>query len=55
MDKRNARYVMVDYRMGSPASGVHNGIFENMAYLTGEDPMSYHDNTATNKACLIRI
>ncbi|AFC98953.1 putative membrane oligosaccharyl transferase, required for N-linked glycosylation [Methanocella conradii HZ254] len=50
MDKRNARYVMVDYRMGSPASGVHSGIFENMAYLAGEDPMSYHDNTATNKA-----
>jgi dolichyl-diphosphooligosaccharide--protein glycosyltransferase len=42
MDKRNAKYVMVDYRMGSPWGGVANGVFENMPYLAGEDPDSYH-------------
>ncbi|MDI6898177.1 oligosaccharyl transferase, archaeosortase A system-associated [Methanocella conradii] len=42
MEKRNAKYVMVDYRMGSPWAGVSNGIFENMPYLAGEDSNSYH-------------
>ena len=42
MERRNARYVMVDYRMGSPWAGVANGIFENMPYLAGEDSDSYH-------------
>lgn len=48
MDKLNAKYVMLDYRMGSPYSGVSRGVFENMAYLAGEDPMSYHNDTAAN-------
>ncbi len=44
MDKNNLRYVMLDYRMGSPYGGVKYGIFEDMAYLAGEDPAAYHSN-----------
>ncbi len=42
MDKRNARYVMLDYRLGSPWAGVTYGVFENMPYLAGDDVASYH-------------
>jgi dolichyl-diphosphooligosaccharide--protein glycosyltransferase len=42
MDKRNAKYVMLDYRMGSTWAGVTYGIFDNMPYLAGEDTDSYH-------------
>jgi oligosaccharyl transferase (archaeosortase A-associated) len=48
MDVRKAKYVMLDYRMGSPFAGARYGIFEDMAYLAGEDPMSYHNATAAN-------
>src|SRR5271157_170211 len=44
MDNRNAKYVMLDSRMGSPYAGVSNGIFEDIAYLAGQDPYSYHNN-----------
>ncbi len=50
MDDNNLRYVMLDYRMGSPWSGVKYGIFEDMAFLAGDDPMSYHDSATPNKA-----
>jgi len=49
MDSNNLKYVMLDYRMGSPWGGVKYGIFEDMAYLAGDDPMSYHDNATSNK------
>jgi dolichyl-diphosphooligosaccharide--protein glycosyltransferase len=49
MDKHDIKYVMLDYRMGSPWGGVKYGIFEDMAYLAGDDPMSYHDNATSNK------
>jgi dolichyl-phosphooligosaccharide-protein glycotransferase len=42
MDSVNARYVMVDNRMGSQYAGVSNGIFENMPELAGDDVDSYH-------------
>ncbi|WP_128860082.1 oligosaccharyl transferase, archaeosortase A system-associated [Methanocella paludicola] len=42
MDKRKAKYVMLDYRLGSPWAGVTAGVFENMPYLAGEDTSSYH-------------
>ncbi len=42
MHKRNAKYVMADYRMGAPWAGVGFGVFENMPYLAGEDVGSYH-------------
>ena len=42
MDKRDAKYVMLDYRLGSPWSGVSIGVFENMPYLAGDDTDSYH-------------
>lgn len=42
MDKRKAKYVMLDYRLGSPWAGAPYGIFENMPYLAGEDTSSYH-------------
>mgnify|MGYP005835596195 CR=1 FL=1 len=42
MDKRNARYVMMDYRMGSAYAGTAGGIFDNMPYLAGDDPDSYY-------------
>jgi len=48
MDKNNLKYVMLDYRMGSPWAGVRYGIFEDMAYLAGDDPMMYHDNVTSN-------
>ncbi len=42
MDNCSARYVMADNRMGSPYAGVPYGIFENMPYLAGDNPNSYH-------------
>ncbi|HTY91593.1 MAG TPA: oligosaccharyl transferase, archaeosortase A system-associated [Methanocella sp.] len=42
MDKRNAKYVMLDFRLGSPWAGASYGVFENMPYLVGEDTGSYH-------------
>jgi dolichyl-diphosphooligosaccharide--protein glycosyltransferase len=42
MDKRNAKYVMLDYRLGSPWAGSTYGVFENMPYLAGEDVDGYH-------------
>jgi len=42
MDERKAKYVMLDYRLGSPWAGVAGGVFENMPYLAGEDTGSYH-------------
>jgi oligosaccharyl transferase (archaeosortase A-associated) len=42
MDKRSAKYVMLDYRLGSPWAGVTYGVFENMPYLAGDDAASYH-------------
>lgn len=42
LDSVKARYVMVDYRMGSQAAGVGGGIFENMPQLAGDDTDSYH-------------
>ncbi len=48
MDKNNLKYVMLDYRMGSPWAGVRYGIFEDLAYLAGDDPMMYHDNITSN-------
>ena len=44
MDKLNAKYVMLDLRMSSSYTGVSDGIFEDIAYLAGQDPYSYHDN-----------
>ncbi len=44
MDNLSAKYVMLDLRMGSPYAGVSDGIFEDMAYLAGDDPYSYHNN-----------
>jgi dolichyl-phosphooligosaccharide-protein glycotransferase len=43
LNKRHAKYVMLDYRMGSPFAGTRYGIFEDMAYLANQDPMSYHN------------
>jgi len=43
VDNRSARYVMLDYRMGSPYAGVQYGIFEDMALLAGENASGYHD------------
>lgn len=37
-----AKYVMVDYHMGSPYAGVPYGIFEDIPYLAGDDPNTYH-------------
>jgi oligosaccharyl transferase (archaeosortase A-associated) len=48
MDSNDLRYVMLDYRMGSPWGGVQYGIFDDMAYLAGDDPMSYRDNAAAS-------
>jgi dolichyl-diphosphooligosaccharide--protein glycosyltransferase len=48
MDKDNARYVMVDLRMGSVYAGVPDGIFEDIASLAGQNPNTYHDNTIAN-------
>jgi dolichyl-diphosphooligosaccharide--protein glycosyltransferase len=48
MDENNLKYVMLDYRMGSPYGGVKYGIFEDMALLAGEDPMGYHNDTPSN-------
>ena len=42
MDKDNAKYVMLDYRQGSPYAGVSDGIFENMPNLAGQDSNNYH-------------
>lgn len=42
MDACNARYVMLDLRMGSPYAGVQGGIFRSMPYLAGDDPASYY-------------
>lgn len=42
MNKTDSKYVMMDFRMGSPYVGVPGGIFEDMAYLGGSDPSSYH-------------
>jgi dolichyl-diphosphooligosaccharide--protein glycosyltransferase len=42
MDERKAKYVMLDYRLGSPWAGVTGGVFENMPYLAGDDTSSYH-------------
>ncbi len=42
MDSVNARYVMVDNKMGSTYAGVGLGIFENMPQLAGDDTDSYH-------------
>jgi dolichyl-phosphooligosaccharide-protein glycotransferase len=42
MDECSAKYVMLDYRLGSPWAGVTYGIFENMPYLAGDDVDSYH-------------
>ena len=44
MDNLSGKYVMLDLRMGSTYAGVSDGIFEDMAYLAGEDPYSYHNN-----------
>lgn len=41
MDKRNAKYVMIDDRMASPYAGDNPGIFYNIPYLAGDDPESY--------------
>jgi dolichyl-phosphooligosaccharide-protein glycotransferase len=40
MEKRNARYVVVDYRMGSASIGIP-GVFDSMATLAGDDASSY--------------
>jgi dolichyl-diphosphooligosaccharide--protein glycosyltransferase len=55
MNNCSARYVMVDDRMGSPYAGVPNGIFENMAYLAGDDPASYHihDNVSSKRVIIL--
>lgn len=41
MDKRNARYVVVDFRMGPLNAGIPGGIFENMPDLAGDNASSY--------------
>ncbi len=40
MDRVGAKYVMLDYRLGSSAAG-GGGVFNNMPYLAGEDANSY--------------
>src|SRR5271157_1344527 len=42
MDSLSARYVMLDYRLGSPDLGVPYGVFNNMPYLAGQDTNSYY-------------
>jgi dolichyl-diphosphooligosaccharide--protein glycosyltransferase len=40
MEKRNAKYVVVDYLMGSASIGIP-GVFDSMATLAGENATSY--------------
>lgn len=42
MDECGAKYVMLDYRLGSAYAGSPSGVFENMPYLAGEDSKLYH-------------